>query len=344
MNLSRVSAILVAIWVLTSWWIIVNPISNVLPVATNHAEAIDFLFKFMTVASIAIFLIVEGFLLYFCLKYRSRPGESRDALGSDIHGNTRLEIVWSVIPTIFLVVLTAISAKVYADIIAPHADSYNINVTASQFQFECQHPTYGNIAEFDTCHMPTGGQVTLHLQATDVIHSFWVPAFRVKQDAVPGHPTVMHFIPTRVGTYRLICAEFCGVGHPQMFGHVIVMKPTDFVAWAKQQQSQATGAIGQVSFKKDVEAIFTAHCAVCHISIKLGGLNLGSYSGLLAGGSVVPGPIVKPGDTAHSVLWQIIQPGTGQPGGNRMPLGGPYLSQHEIDTITAWIKQGAKNN
>src|SRR6185437_15420751 len=109
MSLARISAILVVIWIVVSAWIIVTPITGVLPEATDHAQSIDFIFKFMMVASVAVFLIVEGFLLYFCLQYRLRKGESRDLIGSDIHGNTRLEIVWSVIPVIFLVVLTAIS-------------------------------------------------------------------------------------------------------------------------------------------------------------------------------------------------------------------------------------------
>jgi cytochrome c oxidase subunit 2 len=343
MRLSRVSAILFAIFVLVSWWIIVTPISNVLPEASNHAADIDFLFKFMGVASVAVFLIVQGAILTFVLKYRQRAGSDPDALGSDIHGNTRLEIIWSIIPAIFVLVLTVMSIKVYTDIISPHKGAYVVNVTASQFQWACQHPAY-KITESNTCHIPANEQLTINLKATDVIHSFWVPEFRVKQDAVPGYPTSMHLEATRVGQYRLICSEFCGYGHSEMYAKLYVMKPADFVAWAKQQQAQSNGAIGTVSFKKDVASIFTAHCAACHIAGKLGGLSLGSYSGLVAGGAIVPGSVFKSGDHKDSVIWKIIQPGTGQPGGARMPLGGPYLSSHEIDTIAAWIDQGAKNN
>ena len=89
---------------------------------------------------------------------------------------------------------------------------------------------------------------------------------------------------------------------------------------------------------------FENHCSACHISQKLGGLSLASYPGLQAGGFVVPGPVFKVGDHKNSTMWKIIQPGTGQPGGARMPLGGPYLSSTEIDTIAKWIDQGAKNN
>jgi len=344
MSLTRVSAILFVLWILSSWWIIVTPISGVLPEATNFAVDIDFLFKFMSVAAMAVFLIVEGFILHFCLKYRQRPGDDPNALGSDIHGNTRLEIVWSIIPAAYLIVLTALSYKVYVDIIAPHKGAFQIDVTASQFSWTCTYPEY-KISETKTCHMPEGRQVTVNLTATDVIHSFWVPEFRVKQDAVPGYPTRMHFEPTRIGTYTLICSEFCGYNHSGMTAVLTVMSQKDFVAWAKAKYAADHAAIKTVSFKKDIQAIFTSHCSSCHIGIaRLGGLNLGDYDGLVKGGAIVPGPIFKAGDHKDSVIWKIIQPGAGQPGGARMPLGGPYLSDHEIATITAWIDQGAKDN
>jgi cytochrome c oxidase subunit 2 len=207
MTVSRVSAILFAIFVLVSWWIIVTPISGILPEATNHARDIDYIFKVMAIAAVAIFLIVEGFLLYFALRYRLRAGDDPDALGANIHGNTRLELVWSIIPAIFLLVLTGISYRTYADIIAPHSDAYQVDVTAAQYQWTCEHPEY-KIVEAGTCHLPMGRQITVNLKALDVIHSFWVPEFRVKQDAVPGYPTRMHFVAIRAGTYHLICSEF----------------------------------------------------------------------------------------------------------------------------------------
>jgi menaquinol-cytochrome c reductase cytochrome b/c subunit len=104
------------------------------------------------------------------------------------------------------------------------------------------------------------------------------------------------------------------------------------------------GTAATVSFKKDIQPIFAAHCATCHISIVSGGLSLASYQGLVKGGTIVPGPVFTAGDHAHSVLWQIVSPGTGQPGGQRMPLGGPYLSDAQIKTIADWIDQGAKDN
>jgi len=344
MSLARVSAILVVIWVVISAWIIATPLSNAMPEATDHAQQIDFLFKFMLVASVAVFLIVQGFLLYFCLRYRRRKDESADALGSDLHGNTRLEIVWSIIPALFLVVLTVLSFQVYVDIVAIPKQAYIINVQASQFQWECDHPQY-NIQEFNTCHMPLG-EITVRLHARDVIHSFWVPEFRVKQDAVPGYPTEMHFKTIRVGQYRLICTEFCGVGHSEMYAKLFVMTKPNFLAWVKQQQqaNSGSGSIANLSFSKDIAPIFTAHCTACHIATHLANLDLGSYQGLLKGGNIIPGSIIKPSNHKGSVLWQITGATGPYPGGNRMPLGGPYLSTTELSKITAWIDQGAKNN
>jgi cytochrome c oxidase subunit 2 len=344
MSLARTSAIILILWVVSSAYIIITPASTVLPEATNHAVEIDFLFKFMAVASILVFLIVQGFLLTFVLQYRQRSGDRPDVLGSDLEGNTRLEIVWSVIPAVFLVVLTAISLKVYADIIATHPGAYQINVIARQFSWECDHPKY-NIQEFNTCHMPNDTQIQLNLKSPDVIHSFWVPEFRVKQDAVPGYPTFMRFKTTRVGTYRLECSELCGVGHSEMYATLTVMSPSDFAAWAKAQQKSSTSApTANVSFSKDIEPIFQSHCVACHIANNFGGLKLSSYAGLLAGGNIVPGPIIKPKDHTHSILWEITKPTPPWPGGNRMPLGGPYLTAAEESEITAWIDQGAKNN
>ena len=100
----------------------------------------------------------------------------------------------------------------------------------------------------------------------------------------------------------------------------------------------------RAAFKADIRPIIAAHCATCHVQQRLGGLDLGSYQGLMAGGNVVPGPVVTAGGHAHSTLWRIVRPAGTWPGGYRMPLGGPYLSDDQVHTIAAWIDQGAKDN
>jgi hypothetical protein len=172
----------------------------------------------------------------------------------------------------------------------------------------------------------------------------------------------MNFKTTRVGKYRLICSELCGVGHSKMVAQMYICY-TDkddpklaaaseacdhmtFEAWARAQVKAAMGGgnLTNLSFKTNIQPIFGTRCATCHISTNLGGLSLSSYQGLLKGGAIVPGSILKAGDHAHSVLWQMVQTSPPYPGGNRMPLGGPYLSDAQIKTIATWIDQGAKNN
>ncbi|HWE62200.1 MAG TPA: cytochrome c [Chloroflexota bacterium] len=124
--------------------------------------------------------------------------------------------------------------------------------------------------------------------------------------------------------------------------------PTATVAGAPTSSPSATASSGggttQLSFKKDIEPIFQAHCVVCHIQAQLGGLNLSTYHGLIQGGNIVPGSIVTPGNHANSILYKIISPNGPWPGGNRMPLNGPYLDTATINTIATWIDQGAKDN
>jgi mono/diheme cytochrome c family protein len=159
------------------------------------------------------------------------------------------------------------------------------------------------------------------------------------------------------GTFYAVCHYYCGIDHYHMWGSVIVQTQADFNKWLAARRAAFTPTpvarpttagtptpAAQLSFSKDIEPIFQAHCAACHISQQLGGLYLGSYAGLIKGGTVVPGPIVKRGNHQASTLWQIIQPNGPWPGGNRMPLGGPYLSAAQIQTIATWIDQGAKNN
>jgi cytochrome c oxidase subunit 2 len=345
MSLGRISTVIAILFVAGTIFIIQWPISSVLPEATDNAKSIDWIFKYMLIAGWLVFLIVQGFLLAFVLKYRHRPEDPPDKLGDQIHGNTRLELVWTIIPTIFLISLSIISFKVYMQIIATPAHAYTIDATGFQFGWECDHPAY-HITEIGTCHMPVNQEITIQLHSRDVIHSFWVPAFRVKEDAVPGLHNVMHFKTEEVGTYPLICAELCGSGHAEMRATVYVMPQAAFKQWvaSQEQANSGTSSLANVSFKSNIETLFSQHCAVCHIDQQLGNLNLGTYQGLLKGGSIVPGSIVVAGNHQKSLLWHMISATGPWPGGNRMPLGGPYLSQSDINTIAAWIDQGAKNN
>jgi len=136
MSLGRVSTVIAILFLAGAIGIYYWPITSVLPEATDNAKSIDWIFKFMAIASWLVFLIVQGFLVAFVIRYRQKPGDDPEALGGQIHGNTRLEIIWTAIPALFIVALSAISLKVYVDIIASHPGAYNIDAIGYQFGWE----------------------------------------------------------------------------------------------------------------------------------------------------------------------------------------------------------------
>jgi cytochrome c oxidase subunit 2 len=173
------------------------------------------------------------------MTFRARADD--DADGPPIHGHTGIEIAWTAIPTILVTIIAVISAVALAENGDLKSNRLQVDVTARQFAWSFKYPQYGNF-ETTELRLEEGRQVELNLTALDVIHSFWVPEFRQKQDAVPGITTHLPITPTKVGTDTLICTELCGLGHALMRAKVIVMRPADFQAWARQQQQKGAQA------------------------------------------------------------------------------------------------------
>lgn len=230
----------------------------------------------------------------------------------------------------------------------------------------------------DGMHIPLNRTVVLRITGNDVQHGWWVPALAGKNEAIPGHINKQQFVADKVGTYYAVCSYFCGIYHYDMLAYVVVQSEAEFHRWLSRTQAVSTPAPANtpaaaataqaahpapvasaaagapapvntsakaVTFSGDMEGLFKAHCASCHLNgVALGGLNLSNYQGLVTGGNVVAGSVFKAGDHAKSVLYTIVQANPPWPGGNRMPLGGPYLDASQIQTIAAWIDQGAKNN
>jgi cytochrome c oxidase subunit 2 len=200
--------------------------------ASDEAGRIDFVFWFVTGICIFVFSIVAAVTIYAIWKFRAKPDDDSD--GPPIHGHTGLEIVWTAVPTLLVTAIAVVSAIVLAKDDAQGANPLRIDVTAQQFFWSYSYPGYGN-KQSDILRLPVNRSVVLRLTAKDVLHSFWVPEFRQKQDAVPGlHPT-LHITPNRVGTYPVICTELCGVGHALMRSRVVVMKPAAFELWASKK-------------------------------------------------------------------------------------------------------------
>jgi cytochrome c oxidase subunit II len=248
--------------------------------ASQQADRIDFVFWFVTAICIAIFALVAAVIVYSLLKFRASPDDDSD--GPPTHGNTGLEIVWTAVPAALVTAISIVSAVVLArndhlpfasaaskstQVTCPasHGDPLKplvVCVTAQQFAWLFKYPGYHNTVS-STLRLPLGTPVQLRLGSLDVIHSFWVPEFGQKQDAVPGLLTKLVITPKRLGTFPVICTELCGLGHAVMRSSTTVMPPADFLKWARGQQGGATqgGAAAGANAKKLFSDL---GCSSCH--------------------------------------------------------------------------------
>lgn len=210
---------------------------------STYGGKIDGLFWLITWITGIIFVVVELVLLWFLFRYRHREGHRAHYT----HGNNRLEVIWTIIPAIICVVLALMSRRAWAEIkqsMPPGA--MPVEVTGEQFAWNIRYTgpdgkmgTPDDILTLNQFHFPVGRPVVVSLKSKDVIHSFFMPEFRVKQDAVPGMTTRIWFEGTRVGNWEIACAELCGLGHYRMKGFVTVESPEDFQKWLAEQAAEA---------------------------------------------------------------------------------------------------------
>jgi cytochrome c oxidase subunit 2 len=210
--------------------------------ASKEGERIDFVFWFVIAICIGVFAVVAAVSVYSVAKFRVRPDDDSD--GPPIHGHTGLEIGWTVVPFILVIAITIVSTVALAENSKWQADRLKVDVTAQQFAWSFEYPQYGGF-QTNELRLEEGRQVELRIRALDVIHSFWVPEFRQKQDgfpAKPGEVTRLPVTPTKTGEYTVICTELCGVGHALMRAPAIVMSKDGFERWAaSQRQGQGQG-------------------------------------------------------------------------------------------------------
>jgi len=226
------SAILIAIALALPWF----PTN-----ASKQAHPIDTLYDVLLIVSIPMFVLVATVVLYCVKNFRMRPGQE-DIDGPPIHGNTTLEIIWTAIPAIMLVSLCTYSYLVLRDIEqkpAQAASEMQVQVYGQQFAWQFTYPkgaaSNARALKTDQLYLPIGRSVEFDITARDVIHDFWVPAFRVKIDAVPGITTHYRVTPTRLGSYDIVCAELCGPGHSTMRSTVHVVSQAAFQTWLTRQ-------------------------------------------------------------------------------------------------------------
>ena len=209
-----------------------------------QAHNIRTLYDVLLIVSVPIFVLVETVVLYSVWKFRMRPGEEEKD-GPPIHGNTRLEVVWTALPAILIVGLCGYAYSVLRSNETTHPGAMVVNVTERQFAFEFSYPqSGGNQIVSPSLYLPKGQPVVFHLRSLDVIHSFFVPEFSEKLDAVPGITTTLRVTPTRIGTYPAECTELCGAGHSLMRAPVRVVSPAAFRAWLSSQKPNGPPPIG----------------------------------------------------------------------------------------------------
>jgi cytochrome c oxidase subunit 2 len=220
--------------------------------ASTMAGTVDHLYWFLVAISVFFSLLIGVVLIFLAVRYRRRHA---DEVGVPLHGNTILEISWSILPFVIVMVMFVWGAKVFVEMQKAPVDAVEYYATGKQWMWKFQHPT--GQREINQLHVPVGVPIKVTMTSEDVIHSFFVPAFRVKMDVVPGRYSSVWFEATRTGTYHLFCAEYCGTEHSKMGGSVVVMEPADYEAWLSGVRGQTQVATGEELFQK-------YSCNTCH--------------------------------------------------------------------------------
>lgn len=272
--------------------------------------------------TVLIFLAV----FVFAIRYRRRSPDERPR---PILGSLPLEITWTLIPLLIALSMFAWAAKLYFDYATPPRDAMEVYVTGKQWMFYTQHPD--GPREINELHVPLGKAVKLTMTSEDVIHSFYVPAFRIKRDVIPGRYTTQWFVATKPGKYRLFCAEYCGTQHSAMGGWVYVMDPAEYERWLRGGGEGTMTAQGEKLFN-------VLGCVGCHGQGGTGGrcpplINLyGAQVELRGGGTVVADETYL----RESILAPGVKVVVGYP--NIMPSFQGQLSEAQVLQLVAYIK------
>ena len=227
--------------------------------ASTIAWQVDALYAFLLVLTVVFCLLVFGMVIIFAIKYRRR---SEDEQPEQTHGNLVLELSWTIIPLFLSLFVFLLGADVFFRIQRPPSDPLEVYAVGKQWMWKIQHES--GKREINTLHVPKGQPVRLTMTSEDVIHDFFIPAFRVKNDVLPGRYTTLWFEATQTGEFHLFCAEYCGTQHSGMIGKVIVLEPADYHDWLMGASSgESMVEAGERQFQK-------LGCETCHKSTATG--------------------------------------------------------------------------
>lgn len=231
-------------------------------VASAQADDIDWMWNLELVAMSFLFALIVVPLVYSLIVFRRRKGDTTDA--EHMEGNTRLEITWTILPLFIVLAYAYLGAINLAETRRVDPEAMIVKVTGLQWSWTFEYPSVNGVSVVsDELHLPVGKQVLLRMTSNDVIHSFWVPEFRVKQDLVPGRITELRITPTLEGDYKVSCAELCGTSHAYMVKPVIVSSQADFDAWMAEQLKLAEEAAATPEGAGQL-LVSANGCAACH--------------------------------------------------------------------------------
>jgi cytochrome c oxidase subunit 2 len=203
----------------------------------NHARRVYDLLVPVFWAALGVFVLVEGLLIYSVVRFRQRPDSG---IPTQIHGNTRIEILWTIAPALILLVIAVLTFRTQAEQSVQPTNALKIQVIGHQWWWEYKYLDAGRkvmVVTANDLYIPVGQDITLELTGNDVIHSFWMPKLAGKTDAIPGHTNYLSFQAEQPGIYRGLCAEFCGEEHALMRFRVVAVPPDVFQSWVAQQQA-----------------------------------------------------------------------------------------------------------
>lgn len=299
--------------------------------ASTQAGDIDSLYWFLTAVSAVMTILIFACIIWFAYKYRRRV----NVPATQIEGSTRLELTWSILPFLIMLVMFVWGGQLFFAAQTPPKDAMEIFVTGKQWMWKIQYPDGGR--EIDELHVPAGQPVKLTMASEDVIHSFSIPAFRVRHDVVPGHYDSLWFTANKPGRYHFFCTEYCGNQHAHMIGWVNVLDKRQYAEWASGAGTQGTLAEqGQKRFEQ-------LGCGSCHLMDQQGrcpnlrGLYMKQVQ-LVDGSTVVA-------DDAY-IREKILDPNAKVPFGfqaNIMPTFKGQITEEDIVDVIAYIKSLSPN-
>jgi cytochrome c oxidase subunit II len=328
-------AVLVVISTFLVYWLLDSVLAWPIQ-ASAEALQIDYLFDLHVWLIAFLFSLVVVFMLYALVVFRQRKGEEEKE-GEYFHSNVRLEVAWTVLPLIFVVYYAYLGTTILTDITRPAPDEHVVNVVGFQWGWRFEYPDTGLVTQ--ELVLPVDRRVRLDMTSTDVLHSFWVVEFRVKQDTVPGQITHLRLTPTEIGDYKLRCAELCGLSHAYMLADVRVVSADDFDAWMAERTAPRAEGEDSLAEQGALLALQNA-CVGCHSAdgTQLAGptwQGLYGHDVQLATGETV---VADEEYLYNSIVDPNSQITAGYPA-NVMPQNyGEVLSDEEIAAIIEYIK------